>query len=184
MNYDGQIPTLLTSRLLLRPFNVSDGPEVQRQAGNIKIAQTTLNVPHPYKEGMAEVWIETHQEAFESKEAMTLAITESDSGQLVGCISLDLMLAHKKAELGYWIGEEFWGRGYGTEAAKAIVKFGFESLGINKIQARYMAGNEASGKIMRKIGMEQEGYLKEDVVRLGKLTDTVVYGLLKVNFKA
>lgn len=177
------LPTLLTDRLCLRPFHPSDGKEVQRQAGNFNVAKTTLNVPHPYEDGMAESWISTHQSTFEKRGTTILAVTLKDSKQLVGCMSIDVITGHKKAELGYWIGEEFWGKGYGTEAAVAVVKFGFDVLKLNKIQARHSAENPGSGKIMLKLGMEKEGYLKEDMFRFEKVSDTVVYGLLNKNFK-
>jgi len=177
------LPTLITDRLCLRPFDLSDAKEVQRQAGNLNVAKTTLNVPHPYEDGMAESWISTHRSTFEKRQTTILAVTLKESGQLIGCMSIDAIAGQKKAELGYWIGEEFWGKGYGTEAAREIVKYGFDVLKLNKIQARHSAENPASGKIMLKIGMEKEGFLKADMIRFDQVRDTVVYGLLNKDLK-
>ena len=70
-----QQPTITTSRLVLRPFTQDDAPEVQHLAGNRAIAAMTLNIPHPYEDGVAEAWIGTHQDKFENREAAVFAIT-------------------------------------------------------------------------------------------------------------
>ena len=77
-----------TERLILRPFNLDDAPEVQRQAGNRAVADTTLNIPYPYEEGMAEAWIGTHKERFEDGKGVIFAVTLKDSGILVGSIGI------------------------------------------------------------------------------------------------
>jgi ribosomal-protein-alanine N-acetyltransferase len=73
-------PNIETERLLLRPFQIADAPDVQRLAGEKAIASTTLTMPHPYEDGMAEAWIGGHQQRFELKEEVVYAITSSDLG--------------------------------------------------------------------------------------------------------
>jgi RimJ/RimL family protein N-acetyltransferase len=177
-----QIPTIRTTQLTLRPFGLSDAKEVQRQAGNPKVAATTLAIPHPYPDGAAEEWISQHQEWFQKGMSVDWAIEHRDSKQLVGCMSLWINRTHKRAETGYWIGEEFWGKGYCTEASHAAVQYAFEVLKLNKITSRHMAENPASGKVMLKAGMEKEGYFKQDFFKNGYFSDTVVYGLLRENW--
>jgi [ribosomal protein S5]-alanine N-acetyltransferase len=93
-------PTLLTERLRLRPFSLADAPEVQRLAGDRAIADTTLNVPHPYPDGAAEAWIETHAGGFAAGRQATFAITLRDGGALVGSIGLVIDARSGRAELG------------------------------------------------------------------------------------
>lgn len=178
-----KIPTIKTDRLTLRPFNLSDAKEVQRQAGNPKVAATTATIPHPYPDGAAEEWISKHQEWFEKGQAVDWAIVLNENSKLIGCISLGMNKIHQRAEVGYWIGEENWNKGYCSEAAKAAFKYAFEEMKLNKITSRHMAENLASGKVMQNAGMEQEGFLKQDFFRQGRFVDMVVYGLLKEQWR-
>jgi RimJ/RimL family protein N-acetyltransferase len=119
-------PTLTTTRLILRPFGLGDADAVQRLAGDPDIARTTKNIPHPYPDGAAGRWISTHEEEFASGRGCTVAVVERGTGALVGAIGLALNLGNRRAELGYWIGKPWWGRGYATEAAGAVIGYGFE----------------------------------------------------------
>ena len=121
-------PVLETERLLLRPFQLSDAKEVQRLAGDKDIASTTLNIPHPYEDGMAEGWIGTHKGLFEEGKGVVYAITSRDDGRLIGAISLMNIVKNHQAEMGYWIGVPYWGKGYCTEAGKALLRYGFEGI--------------------------------------------------------
>lgn len=81
---------------------------------------------------------------------MHWAITHSDDGRLFGAISIHVEKGQRLAEIGYWIGKPFWNRGYATEATRAAIAYGFEHLGSNRIQARHMTKNPASGRVMQK----------------------------------
>jgi ribosomal-protein-alanine N-acetyltransferase len=172
-------PELKTERLILRPFKVSDASDVRRLAGEREIADTTLNIAHPYEEGMAEAWISTHKEGFEAGRLCNFAITLHDSGSLIGAMGLVITSRFDHAELGYWVGRPYWGRGYCTEAANAVIRYGFAGLGLHRIHASHFARNPASGRVMRNLGMKQEGILREHVKKWGKYEDLVVFGLLK-----
>jgi ribosomal-protein-alanine N-acetyltransferase len=177
-------PALSTERLTLRTFELSDADEVQRMAGSQKIAETTTNIPHPYLDGMAEEWISKHQEWFEKNISVDFAIEIKESKKLIGNISLMLDSTKHKAEIGYWIDEEFWNKGFCTEALKAVIKYAFTARSINKITSRHLVTNPASGKVMVKSGLAQEGYLKQDVYKNGHYFDTLVYGLVKTDWMA
>ena len=174
-----QRPTLETERLVLRPFALLDSAEVQRLAGDRAIADTTTNIPHPYEDGMAEKWITTHQEAFNQGTGVTLAITLKPQGKLVGAISLMDMTKGHQAELGYWIGKLYWGRGFCTEAGRAVLQFGFEVLGFNRIHSCHISRNPASGRVMQKLGMTHEGCRKQHVRKWDRFEDLELYGILK-----
>jgi ribosomal-protein-alanine N-acetyltransferase len=175
----GQIPTLITSRLILRPFKLDDAPVVKELAGKWDIAETTANIPHPYKEGMAEEWISTHQEAFDKGEAVTFAITLKPDGMLIGAIGIHINKTNRLGEMGYWIGKPYWNQGYCTEAAKEVVRYAFEVLDLNRIQARHMTKNPASGRVMQKVGMKYEGTLRQSLFRWGKFEDAAIYSILQ-----
>lgn len=167
-----------SDRLRLRRFELSDAPDVQRLAGNRAIADTTLNVPHPYEDGMAEAWISTHPPKFEAGELAVFAITLKTDGELIGAIGLTIDRSFDRAELGYWIGEPYWGLGYCTEAALRMVDYGFADLGLHRIHAKHFDRNPASGRVLQKIGMSKEGTARQHTKKWGLYEDLVLYGLL------
>ena len=177
------LPTLLTERLILRPFTIDDAPQVQQMAGNREVASTTMRIPHPYKDGMAEDWIRSHAQDYAKGEGISLAITLRLTKTLAGAVGLTISREHDRAELGYWVGKEFWGKGFATEAAKALLTFGFQSLGLNRINARHLTRNPASGRVLVKIGMRHEGTLRQHVKKWGVFEDAKIYGILSSEFK-
>jgi RimJ/RimL family protein N-acetyltransferase len=82
------------------------------------------------------------------------------------------------AELGYWIGTAHWNRGYCTEAAKAVLQYGFDVLKYHKISARHFVGNISSGRVMKKAGMKREGLLEDEVMKDGKYITVELYGIV------
>ncbi|MGH2600843.1 MAG: GNAT family N-acetyltransferase [bacterium] len=167
---------------MVRPFRLDDAPVVQRLAGAREIADTTLTIPHPYLDGMAEDWIRTHDDAWNRQERATFAMTSEAEG-VVGAIGLDLALPHRRAELGYWVGRPFWNRGYATEAVRAVIAFGFETLGLNRIWARHLTRNPASGRVMVKAGMRFEGILREHVIKWDRPEDLAAYSILRADYQ-
>jgi RimJ/RimL family protein N-acetyltransferase len=172
-------PTIETARLILRPFVLSDATEVQRLAGAREIAATTATIPHPYEDGAAETWIGTHREDFEKGKGLTLAVTLKPSGALVGAIGLRISREHQHAEIGYWIGLPYWNRGYCTEAAQAVLQYGFEALALQRIFAHHLTRNPASGRVMRKLGMTHEGRLRKHVKKWDAFEDMEAWGILQ-----
>jgi ribosomal-protein-alanine N-acetyltransferase len=176
-------PVLTTARLKLRPFTQDDAAEVQRLAGDRDIADTTLNIPHPYEEGAAERWIGTHAELYAKGELLVFAVTDRSKGHLVGAVGLVPKPDHGRAELGYWIGKPYWGRGYAAESAAEVVRYGFDTLGLNRIYARYMERNPASGRVMEKIGMMREGLSRQHVKKWETFENLVQYGILREEYQ-
>lgn len=171
-------PTLLTERLRLRPFCLADAPAVRLLAGERAIAATTINVPHPYEEGMAEAWIAGHPEAWRQGNGMICAVERKEESRLVGAVGLRIELDQRRAELGYWIGRPWWNTGYATEAARAVVSYGFRKLGLERVFARHFGSNPASGRVLAKIGMLQEGVLRRHIIKWGHFEDIVMFGML------
>jgi RimJ/RimL family protein N-acetyltransferase len=126
----------------------------------------------------ALAWIEHHLSNFNADISYEFAITDKASGELYGAIALTNHQKFRNGELAYWIGEQFWGKGYATEAAQAVVQFAFAEKKYHKVYARYFGSNPASGSVMRKIGMGKEGILREHVKKDGRYEDLVYYGIL------
>ncbi len=179
-------PALHTERLVLRPFTLADAPDVQRLAGDRDVAATVGDIPHPYEDGLAEQWIAGHEEQFRKGDEVVFAITKNDDGHLIGAIGLHLKPGKAAfwAELGYWIGKPWWNRGYATEAAGAVLEYGFETLGLNRIQASHFGNNPASGRVMQKIGMTFEGCRRQYHHKWGSFEDSMDYGILKAQYEA
>ena len=180
---NSELPTLHTGRLQLRPFQLSDAADVQRLAGEREIARNTMLVPHPYEDGLAESWIETHETSFQDGQILNLAVVLQESNQLIGAIGLEFCEAHRNAELGYWIGLPFGGQGYCTEAARAILSYGFLDRKLHRIHAKHYLKNPASGRVLEKLGMQREGVLREHLLKWGVFEDLVVYGILDSEFR-
>lgn len=171
-------PTLTTPRLVLRPFVPDDAAAVQAQVSDREVASTTAAIPHPYPEGGAAMWIGTHAQRHAAGEGVVLAIVLRESGEVVGSIEMRLMPAHRGADLGYWIGRPHWGRGYATEAADALLRWGFATRDLHRVHAAHFSRNPASGAVLRKVGMRHEGRLRRHVLKWGVLEDLDVYGIL------
>jgi RimJ/RimL family protein N-acetyltransferase len=161
--------TLYTPRLILRPFTIADAMRVQELAGDARVARTTLHVPHPYLDGMAESWIATHQPLAETGEAYIFAITlagtrtpgreadVTDTGHLIGSIGLSADATNIYAgEIGYWIGHPYWNKGFATEAANAVLTYAFTKRGLTQVNANHRLDNPASGRVMQKLGMTRQ----------------------------
>ncbi|HET7565509.1 MAG TPA: GNAT family N-acetyltransferase [Gemmatimonadaceae bacterium] len=175
-------PTLETERLALRPFMLTDAPDVERLAGDRDVAVNTLNIPHPYDQATAELWISTHEVSFAVGQQVTFAITDRATGALMGAISLTINTEHERAELGYWIGKEFWGCGYTTEAAAVVLRYAFQVLEVNRVFACHFTRNPASGRVMQKIGMRYEGRLRQHVKKWGEWEDIEMYSVLREEY--
>ena len=171
------LETLETPRLHLRPFAPTDAPDVQRIAGDARVAESTL-LPHPYPEGAAEAWLATHSKHILERTAFIWAITQRDTRELIGCIGLHGD-AERGMELGYWLDVPHWGQGIATEAAQRVLEHGFTVLGLHRVFARYFSTHPASGRVMEKLGMRRVGILEQAELRFGQHKDLVIHELLR-----
>jgi ribosomal-protein-alanine N-acetyltransferase len=167
--------SLETPRLILREFSESDIPELVPLIGAREVAATTLLIPHPYEEKHAREFFATVPKENE----LRLAIRLRSTGRLCGGIGLHPDTEPQRAELGYWIGLPFWGNGYATEAAGAVIEYGFEKLKLERIFASHFKGNEKSGRVLQKVGMHHEGSVRHGVMKAGRLLDLETYGMVR-----
>jgi ribosomal-protein-alanine N-acetyltransferase len=174
---------LRTARLLLRSFDDEDVPALVRLAGAREVAATTLQIPHPYTELDARNFLAQAADDHAAGGAVIFAISILSSGELCGAIGLHLARAHGRAELGYWMGVPFWGKGYATEAASAAVAFGFDTLRLHRIFAHHFTGNIASQRVLEKIGMRHEGRFPQHIQKWDQFIDVENYGLLAEEYR-
>ena len=149
--------TLETDRLLLRPPTVDDATRICELTNDWDVAKTTLNIPYPNPVEEVESFIGRIAEGLTTGNAYTFALCLKEMGDLIGMMGIHRNERHNRAEIGYWVGKAYWGNGYATEACQRIVRFGFEELALNRVEASYFVGNEASRRVMEKAGMTFEG---------------------------
>ena len=173
-------PTLTTDRLVLRELRLDDARAVSERAGDRRVARFLIAVPSPYPVSLATRWIAARIAWWQQGRGVTLAITRrEDPGELLGSVSLRRFVRDRRAELGYWLGADAWGKGYATEAAGALVDIGFTELGLSRIYAHVIEGNVASCHVLEKLGMINEGIRRQHVRKGKKLVDIVMYGMLR-----
>lgn len=179
-------PLLRTQRLLLRGLRPSDASAVATGSGDIRVAKYLTDVPTPYPVELAAQWIMRRIERGASGRGPTLAITLAEQGPYgttLGTVALRIHRRDQRAELGYWLSHHAWGQGIASEATRALTEWGF-ATGLAKIYARVMADNDASVHVLKKIGMKQEGLLRNHLRKGNKLVDVLEFGVLLAEFRA
>jgi ribosomal-protein-alanine N-acetyltransferase len=167
--------TLDTPRLRLRSYTQADIPELVPIIGAREVAATTLRIPHPYTEHDARAFLSMANEP----DKIWLATTLRNNGRQIGGIGLRVSQEHSHAELGYWLGVLYWGQGYATEAAREMLRYGFQELQLHRIFASHFAHNPASGRVLRKIGMRYEGCQRQHLRKWDRFVDSELYGLVR-----
>ena len=175
----GLFPSLHTARLVLRPLAIEQAPAIAELSSRFEVARHTLTVPHPYPPGAELDFLQRVLPLMLSGDFAAWTIHLDDSGRLVGTIGLRIDKLMKTAELGYSLNVEDWGKGFATEAARAVVGYGFERLGLRKVHACYHAANPASGRVLEKAGFSREGIRPSHGERFGTVHDLVEVGLLR-----
>ena len=165
----GGEPVVESERLLLRRLESSDAARVRELANHPRIASVTTNIPHPYPEGLAEGWIATHGALWAAGKAVHFGIRRRRDGLLVGVIGLEGMDGIR-GTLGYWLGVDYWSRGYATEACRALVEWAGRETDLKELQALHMQRNPASGRVLQKSGFHLVG---EKVAEMGGRAERV-----------
>ena len=147
-------PVLETGRLLLRAPKLDDAKVIARLANNRKIAEMTALIPHPYGVDDARAWIESLSE---EGRGWTFAVTaKSEAGALIGACGYGRR-HDDEPEIGYWIGEPYWGRGYATEAVRAVIDHLFSVTELDSLSAGCRVTNLASRRVIEKCGFQWTG---------------------------
>lgn len=176
-------PTLLTERLLLRELSALDAPAIAAGAGDRRVSRFLVGVPSPYSLALARRWIAARVDWWTLGRGVTYAIARRElEGALLGTISLRHYPRDRRAELGYWLASDAWGRGIATEAARALIEHGFRAFSLARVYAQVMAGNDASVRVLEKLGMVREGVKRQHVRKDRRLHDVALYGLLRAEW--
>ncbi|WP_026674859.1 GNAT family N-acetyltransferase [Alkalihalobacterium bogoriense] len=182
MKFDAICNTITSERLLLILFQPSDTAAVTHLCNNYNIYKNTLYLPFPYSEEDALAWIANHLDNYNTDKSYEFAITDRRTGELYGAIALTNNHHFNHGEMAFWIGEQYWGNGYATEASKAMLTFAFTVKQLHKVFARHFHTNQASGKVIQNLGMTKEGVLREHVQKENQYLDLVYYGMLQHEF--
>ena len=176
---------LETKRLILRPLKMSDAKDTIENINNLNVSRWLLVVPYPYTMKDARWWIRHTQEKWKKKkkEDYPFGIELKSEGRIIGGIGLHKADGYS-ADVGYWLGEDYWKKGYGSEALEAVMNFAFRKLKLNRLEAGVFAGNPSSGRLLEKYGFKKEGYKRQARVCKsdGKIKDEIIYGLLKKEY--
>lgn len=163
-----------TKRLFLKRIHLSDTKVIANLANHPAISLTTTYIPHPCEVQYIENWIK--QDIHNGGEhSGFFSIFLKETNHIIGVIGLLVEPENKRAQLDYWLGVHYWNKGYCTEAAKAMLKYGFNVLHLNRIWTYYIEGNVASAQVLKKIGMQREGTLKKHIFKNGVFKDLECY---------
>ena len=173
----------ITTNLILRFYSDDDLELMIQYLNNKNVTKETANIPFPFTKEEALERVDFIKKGLKKGTNYVFTITKSGEDKLIGQIGLHLDKDHNKAEIGYWIGEPFWGNGYASEANKAILKFGFEELNLNKIFATHFLDNPASGKVLINSKMIKEAELIDHYKKGESYQSVNQYRLTKDEFE-
>lgn len=174
---------LESDTIRMRRLEHHDISDIIQYASEKEIADNTF-VPHPYPPEAAIEFVTVTRDKWENDEAYVFAIVDKKSAELVGVMGLHPEEKHHLAEVGYWIGKPHWGKGIATQALRLLIQFAFETVGLNRVQARHLNHNPASGRVMQKADMTYEGTSRQAIVHRDEYKDTVLYAILREDYHA
>ena len=168
---------LTLEQCTIRPWRLDDADSLARHANNRKVWIALRDLfPHPYTIEDAHTFLKS----VISSEPVTLFCIEANEAAVGGIgIRIGADVHRQTAELGYWLGQEFWGRGIMTEAVAAFTDFCFENFQLRRVYAEPFANNLASARVLEKAGFAFEGRLKNNVLKDGELLDSLLYARTK-----
>jgi RimJ/RimL family protein N-acetyltransferase len=167
-----------SEHIILRAWRRSDISSLVRYANNRKIWINLRDIfPHPYTDAEAEQWIGI----CESNRGPTTNFAIELQGEAIGGIGCRLLddVNCKTAEIGYWLGEPFWGRGIATAALKRTTEYAFQTFSLERLQASVFEWNPASARVLEKAGYVLEGRLRRSIFKDGRLTDSLLYARIR-----
>lgn len=175
-------PTLTSARLVMRPLLAGDTAAIAARAGDPAVAYQLDRMPAPFPLALAARWIARRALRWREGRGITLAITRAGEHDVIGTVSLKISLAHRHAELGYWVAASAWGEGIATEASAALIDWGFATLRLRRIHARVLADNPASRRVVDKLGFTVEGVRPGHYRRSGAYLDVIELGIARADW--
>ncbi|MEM4230597.1 MAG: GNAT family N-acetyltransferase [Candidatus Pacearchaeota archaeon] len=184
-----KIPKKLeTKRILLRELKASDAKDIVRNANNLEVSKNLATLPYPYKLKDARGWIKKCSKKTKEKlrNDYTFAIELKSERKFIGAIGLHKIDKFQgTAEMGYWLGQNYWRQGIMYEAAKKVLDFAFRNLKLRRINISAFSANQASNCLIKKLGFKYEGMRRKNIRSKadGKIHNQNIYGLLKDEWK-
>lgn len=180
--YFQEFPWLKTHRLFLRKQELKDAASLQQLRSHDEVMKFMDSDKH-HDIKTSEAFITRNLESYQQKSGFFWAIIESETDSYCGDIILrKIDSTNARAEIGYTLMPEFWGRGYMKEAMRAVISFGFKDLGLHSIEANINPANETSRALLLKMGFVKEAYFRENYYYNGKFLDSEIYSLLEKDF--
>lgn len=177
-------PTLQTARLRLRPVADTDAGALFAMHSSPHVLRYWDAPPWGERERADRFIADCRRLAEDASGARPVVERASDGAFLGWCALVRWDPVHRSAALGYCFSEAAWGHGYATEAAHALLRWAFGALDLNRVQAETDTRNQASARVLEKLGFRREGTLREDCVVNGDVSDSWVYGLLRREWRA
>ena len=172
-------PTLHTARLRLRPFDDADANDLFALHSNAYVLRY-WDAPPWSERARAKRFITACRQMAQEGTGARLAVDRVSDGAFIGWCSLNRWNPdYRSASLGYCFDDAAWGHGYATEAARALLRWAYDTLDLNRVQAETDTRNVASARVLEKLGFVREGTLREDCVVNGEVSDSWVYGLIR-----
>lgn len=165
--FDLETPVLETKRLMMRPPHREDVEDLALIANDRDIAEMTSRMPHPYSQDDAIAFIDGFENG--QYEGCIYAITNSETGRLMGMGAVENRSRFGGLEIGYWLGKPYWGKGFATEAASALVDLAFRVTETDKVLAACRTNNPASRKVLQKQGFQLLGLDEMDSLAAGRV---------------
>ncbi|WDU60501.1 GNAT family protein [Pseudomonas poae] len=178
-----QLPHLSTPRLLLRALEKHQAETLCALANGPKIADNTASIPSPYTLHTALDFIDGMQAKYRSTGLLSLGVHLRDTGELVGVASLRINAAHQYGHLGGWAAADVRNQGYATEAAKALMDYGFAELGLYRVGSQCFSRNKESARVMEKIGLHYEGCMRGAFLKNGVHEDMLVFATVREDWE-
>jgi RimJ/RimL family protein N-acetyltransferase len=179
-----RLPDLPTPRLVLRALGPDDVPALLAIFGDPEVCRYWSRPPLPDLDAAAALQAEVARH-FAERTLFQWGIVERAGGRVVGtCTLAALSPEHRRAEVGYALAREVWGRGYAAEALPALVAFAFTALGLHRLEADVDPRNAPSLRSLERLGFAREGHLRERWFQQGEWQDAALYGLLRADWEA
>ncbi|WP_085524038.1 GNAT family N-acetyltransferase [Tuberibacillus sp. Marseille-P3662] len=177
------MPTLETDRLLLRKLSLNDLDDIFEFSSDPEVAHHMTWEINKSKDETLNHFIKIVIDGYEKGQSAEWALVLKESHKVIGtCSFVDWSNEHKKAELGYVLNKNYWGHGFASEAIKALIRYGFEVIHLNRIEGGCDTDNIGSEKVMLKVGMTFEGTLRQNEFIKGEFRDTKVFSILREDF--
>lgn len=177
-----QVPPLGTDRLVLRAINSNDYDDFFATWENRDAVYMLIYIPWPTTKTYAINYLHMLNHQVSRQEALYWAITEPEDGKLMGVIGLSLEPNYDRAELHYWLGKPYWGKGYATEAARRVIDYVFRDLKLHRLEVNCFSDNLRSKRVIEKCGFLPEYHRKECVKKEGQYKDIDYFYLLSRDY--